>query len=403
MSPPPPTSRPGTARILLVLALLSLFPPISTDMYLSAMGDLGTYLQASPAATEMSLSLFFLGLCAGQLIVGPLIDRYGRKPPLLAGAALYVAASVGLLLVRDVNLFNALRFLQAVGACAGMVTGRAVVNDLGRGQAAARMMTVLVMLMTLGPILAPFTGSLLSVTLGWRSIFVFMVGIGVLALACTALALPETLPAGKRSRTGIVLTLPAFARLLARRDFLLPALTAALVQAAMFAFITGSAAVFQTGFGMGALAYGVLFGVVAAALVLFGHANSRLLRRFTPERILDAGLPLFLLAGVALSAVSGSDHMLAVAIPLWVAIGFVGLLTANAMSVTMEATHGAAGLGSALLGALQFGAAFLVSAAVALGSSGSALPMGLGIAVPGLLACLLWRLHRRAGPAVARA
>lgn len=393
-----PAPTPRIWLITAVLALLSMFPPVATDMYLSSMGELARALDASAEATGLSLSLFFLGLCVGQLVMGPLIDGYGRKAPLLAGVALFTLTSVGLLLTRDVLLFNTLRFFQAIGACAGMVVGRAVVSDLFSGRQAARMMTVLVMLMTLGPILSPFLGSLLATSLGWRSIFYTMVALGLASLLLTRAALPETLPPERRARAPFRTAFARLGLLLRRRAFIVPALVAACIQASMFAFISGSSGTFQTGFGLSAVHYGLLFGVIAAALVIFGQLNAWLLNHFDPRRILATGLPLQALAGAALLVLSGSGTLWLVATPLWLAIGLVGLLSANAMSITMEGSPEGAGIGSALLGGLQFGIAFLVSSAVSLGGGG-ATAMGLGIFLPAAAACLIWLTARPRGTA----
>ncbi|WP_226623378.1 multidrug effflux MFS transporter [Alloyangia pacifica] len=396
--PSQPLSAGRAAAITAVLGLLSIFPPLATDMYLAAMGDLAEAMHAEPSAAELSLSIFFLGLCVGQLVMGPLIDGYGRKGPLLAGTALFAATSIILPLLDDIALFNGLRFVQAIGASVGMVVGRAVVNDLYEGQRAAKAMTVLVMLLTIGPIVSPTLGSLLLEAYGWRAIFVFMTLVSLLALVLSLVLIPETLPAGKRAEAPFRSGLRTAKVLLARRGFVVSALIAGLVQGGMFAFITGSSGVFQGVFGLSALAYGLAFAVIAAALVLFGQLNTRLLDRFTPAQILTRGLPLFVLAGLALTLLSGSRSIWAFGVPLWIAIGLVGLLSANAMSLAMAEAREGAGIGSALLGAIQFGIAFTVSACVALGGSSTPLPMSLGLLLPALLALgLSVATGRRAG------
>jgi len=396
--PSKPLTPRHAAAITVVLGMLSLFPPLATDMYLAAMGDLAASMKASHSATELSLSIFFLGLCAGQIVIGPLIDGYGRKAPLLVGAALFTATSVALPLIGDITLFNLVRFLQAIGASAGMVVGRAVVRDLYDGQRAAKVMTVLVMLLTIGPIVSPTLGSLLLEAFGWRSIFYTMAMVSVVALVASVLILPETLPLAKRAsrpfRTGV-----STARtLLLRRGFLVPALTAGLVQAGMFAFITGSSGVFQGVFGLSSLQYGLVFAMVAAALVVFGRVNTLLLNRFTPGQILSCGLPAHVVAALALTLLSDTSSIGVFVAPLWLAIGLVGLLSANAMSIGMGAAHEGAGMGSALLGAIQFGIAFSVSSCVALGGSDTPLPMALGMLLPSGLATVLWMAARRHAP-----
>lgn len=373
-----------------VLALLSIFPPLATDMYLSALGDIARTMDASRAATELSLSLFFLGLCLGQLILGPLIDAFGRRRPLLAGTALFTLASVALLLTDDIATFNALRLLQAVGACAGMVVGRAVVNDLYRGAQAAKAMTVLVMLMTIGPVISPTLGSLLLQAFGWRAIFVAMVLVGAVALALSAAVIPETLPPAQRPPQPARNALRVAAGLLAGGGFLVPVLVAGLVQGGMFAFITGSSGVFQGLFGLSPLGYGLLFAAIAAALFVFGRINGHLLDRRAPATLLSCGLPVYALAALATVLLSGTPRLWLFVLPLWLAIGMVGLLSANAMALAMAAARAGAGVGSALLGAIQFAIAFAVSGCVALAGTQGALPMTLGLLVPAGLATLLW-------------
>ena len=395
-SPPPKHA----ATITATLGLLSLFPPLATDMYLAALGDLALSMRATHTAAEFSLSIFFLGLCLGQLLLGPLTDSYGRKAPLLIGIAIFGATSVALLLVDDIAWFNALRFLQAIGASAGMVVGRAVVKDLYDGRRAAQVMTVLVMLLTIGPIASPTLGSILLEAFGWRSIFATMAVISVLAFGLSLIVLPETLPAGDRKAQPLANGLRAAAALLSQRSFLGMALVSGLVQGGMFAFITGSSAVFQGIFGLGSLQFGVTFALIAAALVIFGKLNGALLNRFSPRQIVTAGLPLFLAATLILTLTSGTQSLWAFAVPLWLSIGMVGLLSANAMSMTMELSGKDAGMGSALLGASQFAIAFTVSSCVALGGKETALPMTLGLLVPACAATLLFQtLRERIRPA----
>ena len=373
-----------------MLGLLSLFPPLATDMYLAALGDLAVSMTASHTAAEFSLSVFFLGLCVGQLLIGPLTDACGRKGPLLAGTALFTATSIALPLMNDIGWFNTLRFVQAIGASAGMVVGRAVVRDLYEGQRAAQVMTVLVMLLTLGPILSPTLGSLLLGAFGWRSIFATMALISGVAFVLTVTVLPETLPAAQRKKRPFAQGVQTAKQLLSSGKFVTMALVAGLVQGGMFAFITGSSGVLQGVFGLSPIAFGIAFAAIAAALIIFGRVNGVLLRRFGPAQILRAGLPLFVVAALTLVLVSGTASLWVFIVPLWLSIGIVGLLSANAMSITMELADAGAGMGSALLGACQFAIAFTVSSCVALGGTGTALPMTLGLFLPAGLATLLF-------------
>ncbi|ASP19437.1 bicyclomycin resistance protein [Antarctobacter heliothermus] len=388
MNPPVLTPKRAVA-LTAVLGLLSIFPPLATDMYLAAMGTLADAMNASHASTELSLSLFFLGLCFGQLLIGPLIDGYGRKGPLLAGTALFAATSIALPLVNDIAIFNGLRFVQAIGASAGMVVGRTIVNDLYQGQRAAKVMTVLVMLLTIGPIVSPTLGSLLLATFGWQSIFVTMASVSLVALVLSQLIIPETLPADKRTNTPFRNGRKSAATLLTRWSFVIPAVMTGLIQGGMFAFITGSSGVFQGVFGLSALSYGLVFALIAAALILFGQLNSILLNRFTPKQILSRGLPIYVLATLGGLMMSGTSSIVLFVIPLWISVGMVGLLSANVMSIAMAETRDNAGMGSALLGAIQFAIAFTVSTCVALGGTDTPLAMSLGLLLPACAALLL--------------
>ena len=378
------------AAITATLGLLSLFPPLATDMYLAALGDLATSMGSTHTAAEFSLSIFFLGLCLGQLLLGPLTDTYGRKRPLLVGTALFTVTSIALPMVNDIAWFNALRFVQAIGASAGMVVGRAIVKDLYEGRRAAQVMTVLVMLLTVGPIASPTLGSILLEAFGWRSIFATMALISIVAFVLSLVVLPETLPVSARKSRPFIDGARAASMLLSQRRFMIMALVSGFVQGGMFAFITGSSGVFQGIFRLSSFEFGIMFAFIAAALIIFGKVNGVLLNRYNPEQIVTAGLPLFVASTLFLALVSGTQTLWVFVIPLWVSIGMVGLLSANAMSITMELSGEGAGMGSALLGAVQFAIAFSVSSSVALGGTETALPMSLGLLVTASFAAILF-------------
>ena len=376
--------------LIAILALLSIFPPLATDMYLAALGHLARDLNTSASAAEMSLSIFFLGLGVGQLIMGPLIDGYGRKIPLLFGTLLFIFSSIALIFVQDIVLFNGLRFLQAIGACAGMVISRAIVADLYEGQEAAKKMTVLVMLMTVGPIISPTIGSLLYEGFGWRSIFVVMVIVGLTALILSKLYISETLAREKRTKSPFKVVIENAKILLFQNNYIVPVIVGAFVQSAMFAFITGSSGVFQGIFKLDALHYGFAFAAIAVALFVFGSINKKLLDHYKPVQILTAALPIYVCVAIVLNLVAGTENLWIYCIPLWFNIGFVSLVSASAIALAMGAARERAGAGSALLGVLQFSIAFLVSTAVAIGGTDTTLPMSLGILIPAILACGLW-------------
>lgn len=364
-------------------------------MYLSAFSDIQVYLKASDGVLELSLSVFFLGLCIGQLLFGVIIDRVGRKTPLLVGAGVFCVTTLLLLFTTSANVFVALRFVQALGACAGMVVGRAVVTDLYSGQAAARTMTFLAMLMTLGPIVSPFLGGLLVTAFGWKSVFVAMLLIGLTALLLASAILPETLPKAARLTSPVMSVFRDYAKLLNARGFIVPAVVSAFIQAVMFSFITASSSVFQGVFGLNKITYGLAFGFVALGLAVASWGNHRLLAFWDVKTVVNRFLPVFVVAGVLLVLVSGTRDLLVLIVPLWFAIALVGLLNANCTAIAMEASRGMAGGGSALVGMLQLGVAFVCSAIVASQISASALPLALGVLIPASIAFMIWFAARR--------
>lgn len=388
-----PAPRPGSGdvrRIIPVLGMLAAFAPMTTDMYLPGFHQMEAWFGVPVGGVEITLSVFFLGLAIGQAFYGPLIDRVGRRGPLLAGIGLYLAATVACLLVDDIGVFTALRFLQAIGGCAGMVIGRAIIRDLFDARESARALSLLMVVMTLAPILAPVLGGFLVSHGPWQLVFWAMLAFGVLSGALVWWLIPETLPVERRQTHGLAGILRIWHGLVTDRRFIVPALVGGLAQACLFAFITGSPFVFMTLHGAGAQAYGGLFALIAAALIVGANLNVRALRHLPPERLLGLALGLNAVAGLATVAAAGTGSLVALLVPLWFAIGSLGFITANAAAVALSATGGNAGSGSSLIGMLQFGCAFLVSSLVAASQNGTAFPMTLAIAISGTLALLVW-------------
>ncbi|MFT4266202.1 MAG: multidrug effflux MFS transporter [Xenophilus sp.] len=388
-----------TTRLIAILGLLAAFAPLATDMYLPAFHQMALHFGVPEGGIEVTLSMFFLGLAAGQAIYGPLIDRWGRRGPLLAGIGLYTAATALCLSAADIGIFTGLRFLQAAGGAAGMIVGRAIVSDLFDAREGARALSTLMAVMTLGPILSPILGGFIIAHAGWRTIFLAMLAFGLLCITLVWRYVPETLPPARRQAQGPGGVLRVWLALLATPDFVLPALVGGLAQACMFAFITGSPFVFMTLHGVSAQGYGWLFALIASALVVFSQLNRGLLRRFQPGMVMGPALVLNCMAGLGTLAAAAADSLPGLLVALWLAIGALGLIGANAAATAMAASRSHPGSGSSLVGVLQFGFAFLVSGLVAALQNGTAWPMTGAIAACGALASLLWfmgpRLVRR--------
>jgi DHA1 family bicyclomycin/chloramphenicol resistance-like MFS transporter len=386
-------AQPRRSRLPLILGALTAFGPLSIDMYLPGLPEIAREFRSDAAAAQLTLSLFFIGMAAGQLLYGPLSDRVGRRAPLLFGCALFTLAGWACALAGSIEQLIALRLVQAIGGCAGIVIARSVVRDLYDARGSAQIFSLLMLVMGLAPITAPLIGGQLLLLFSWRAIFALLGGFGLLCLALVAFGLPETLPAERRSRAGPAAVLAIYGRLALDRTFLGYALASGLPMAAMFAYISGSPFVFIELYGVQPEHYGLLFGLNALGLIGASQLNRRLLARFAGERILAAALAAHMAAGllVALAALSGWGGLPGLLAPLFVCIASLGLIQPNATAAAL-APHGqAAGSASALLGALQFGVGAAAGALVGALHNGTALPMAATMAAcgaAGLLALL---------------
>jgi DHA1 family bicyclomycin/chloramphenicol resistance-like MFS transporter len=384
------SQRPSTTRLALILGTLSAFGPLSIDMYLPGLPAMARTFGADPASAQLTLSLFFVGLALGQSVYGPLADRFGRRWPLLIGCALYAVASCACALAPSMEVLIALRFVQAVGGCAGMVLARSVVRDLFNAQDSARMFSLLMLVMGLAPITAPLIGGQILLFFGWQAIFWLLGGFGLLCVALVWWGLPESLPPERRSSAGLGQALAVYGRLLADRSFMGYGLTGGLGMAGMFAYIAGSPFVFIELYGVAPQQYGWLFGLNALGLIAASQLNRWLLARTSAGAVLTVGAAVHAAAAVTLALVAalGLGGMVGLLVPLFVCIASLGLVSPNATAAAM-APHGAsAGSASALLGTIQFGAGAITGALVGAIHGASAFPMASVIAICGLASFL---------------
>jgi DHA1 family bicyclomycin/chloramphenicol resistance-like MFS transporter len=391
----------GRLRLLLVLGMLTAFGPMSIDMYLPALPALARNLGSDAAGVQLTLSSFFVGLSLGQLAYGPLADRIGRRPPLIAGIALFVVASAGCAMAGSLDALIAWRALQAAGACAGMVISRAVVRDRHAPEEAARVLSLLMLVMGLAPILAPLAGGWVLAHAGWRAIFWVLVAFGVACLIAVLAWLPETRPAHPARAVEGDARL-AWYRLLADRRFLRPTLGGALAQAGMFAYISASPFVFIEVYGVPAGAYGWLFGSNALGLIAASQWNRRLLSTRPMEHILKLAHAANAICGVLLVAVAatGVGGLPLLMVPLFGYIASLGLTFPNAAAASMASFPRQAATASSLFGTIQFALAAVTGTLAGRLHDGTALPMAGIIAACGLSAVgVQWMLGGRRGGA----
>nr|WP_239521999.1 multidrug effflux MFS transporter [Geodermatophilus sabuli] len=347
----------------LVLGAFVALGPLTIDMYLPALPTITDDLATTSATVQLTLTGTLLGLAAGQLVLGPLSDALGRRRPLLAGTALYVVASLLVLVAPSIGVLGVLRVLQGVGSAAGAVIAMAVVRDLFTGRAAATMLSRLFLVLGAAPVLAPTIGGELLRFTSWRGIFVVLALYGALLVAFGAWGLRETLPPERRSTSGFRGTLGTYRGLLQDRTYVGLVLVAGLTMAGLFSYVSGSSFVFQSQFGLDEQQFGLLFGAGAFWLIAATQLNPVVLRRWAPAQILVAGVIAGTIAGSVLLvlALTGTGGLLGVLIPLWAVLFCGGLALPNAPALALSRHGEAAGAAAALLGAVQFG----VGAAVA--------------------------------------
>ncbi|MDX6538395.1 MAG: transporter, family, multidrug resistance protein [Gaiellales bacterium] len=354
----------------------------SMDMYLPALPHVARSLGVSASATQVTITTFFGGLCAGHLVAGPLSDLWGRRRPLLLGYAVYVAATVSCAVAPSILALASARFAQGLAAASGMVLSRAIVRDLHTGSAAARMLSRLALALGSTAALAPLVGALLIGHTSWRGIFALQAAFGALLWLAVIAFLPEThLRAGRQG--GLRSLLHAFGRLLRSPSFTGNAAVLALSSGASFAIISASSFVVQDVYGRSATVFGVVFGSGAATIVALSLLNVRLLRGTPPIRVLRIGLAVNVVAAAALLvAVLAGMHLFVVAVFIVAVFGSWGaLIVPNATALAMADHPDSAGSASALLGIIQYATGAVVAPLVGLAGSGSAVPFAVVIAL----------------------
>jgi MFS transporter, DHA1 family, multidrug resistance protein len=380
----------------IILGTLTAFAPMAIDMYLPSLPAIGRDLGGGAGDVGWTLSAFMIAFGLGQLAYGPLSDLFGRKPPIYAGAVLFVVASFGCASAGSIAGITIWRLAQGFGAAAGPVVGRAMVRDLYERDEAARMLSMMAMVTSLAPLLAPILGGWILGWSGWRAIFVALAAFGVIAGLAAALGLPESHPRLKRMgarRGGVVRIALGLGR---ERRFAGYAFTGAAMFSGYFAFISATPYVFIEVYKVTPQTYSVLFGISVIGLMLSAWTNGRLLPRFGSDRMLLYGTRTVAVAGLALLAVGASGFG---GLPLLVAalVGFIccmGLILPNAMAGALALYPRDAGSASAVIGALQFGLSAAVGAVAGHLFDGSALPMtaimaGCGLTAAGLQLVLL--------------
>lgn len=351
-----PTAQSISLRLIILLASLNALVAAAIDMYLPAYPAIGADLQISAGQVQQTLTVFLVGLAVGQGVYGPLLDRYGRRHPLLVGVLLFTLGSALAALAHSFELLLLARFIQALGAAAGSVTPRAIVADTCDVDTAARVFSMLMQIMMIAPITAPIIGGAMLLVGPWQLIFWVLVVAGVLSGLFSLRMLPETLPVDRRVPISIRGILRNYFKLLAHPRFLLFTLASSFTVGALFTYISNSPFVFIQQYGLSPGQYSLVFAASASAMILTGQINLRLLRLYKPLEVLYMGLAGLIGASATLGVLvlTGLADVWSYAVILGLGLSMLGMITGNLTAVTMGYARQFAGIASSLMGMLQF-------------------------------------------------
>jgi DHA1 family bicyclomycin/chloramphenicol resistance-like MFS transporter len=389
---PPAKSRPTLTPVLLgVLALLSSFTPLSIDMYLPALPVIAVDLRGTAGDIQLTLSAFMIAFGFGQIFYGPAGDRFGRRPVILVGIAIYVVTSIGCAFAAEAGHLVLLRLLQGLSACGGVVLARTMVRDLAEKDQAARAMSLMMACTSIAPMLAPLIGGQVLWFMGWRAIFWVLAGIGLLALVVAYIRLPETLRPEYRQPLNIASILRRFGELVRHRAFMGYAFTSSFMFSALLSFLSGSPFVFIEKYGIAPRDYGLIFGGMIVFMTIGSLLNARFVRVFGAGTILRYAVIVPAVSGVAalvmglIEARYGTIGMWPFLLCFGPQIATISLIGPNSMAMALQRYPHMAGTASSLMGVMQFGIGAIFGAIVGQTFDGTIAPMTTAMGIAGAL------------------
>ena len=350
------TQSPNRAMPLLI-ALLATIGPLGIDMYLPSIPAMANALNSGEGAVQLSLMTFFIGLMLGQLVYGPLSDKYGRKPLIYLGLGIFVISSLGCAFAQTIEQLQWVRFVQGLGGSIGMVIAFAIIKDKFSGPMMGKMMSMVLAILGLSPVAAPLIGDALQHIGSWRAIFVFLAVYASIVILLIAKLLPETRANEHRATYQLNRTFHHYLNIIRDRQFIIYALTLCIAQAGFFAYIAGSASVFISEYQLSSTQFSLLFAVNAFGLIAAAILNPKLHEKFgvlKAYKLVNTGyfLTIAILFGCL---VSGFNTLVLMCIGLFIAITLLGFIMPTGSQLALMHQHQQAGTASALLGAMQFG------------------------------------------------
>lgn len=379
---------------ILILGTLTTLGPFSIDMYLPGFPAIATYLHTTTAAVSLSLSSFFIGISAGQLLYGPLLDRFGRKKPLYVGLTIYILASFGCVFVKTLDALIILRFVQAIGSCAAAVASVAMVRDLFPVKDNAKVFALLMLVVGASPMIAPAVGGYVTASLGWQSVFLILAAIAFIILIVVIFTLPESYAPDPTFSLKPRPILRNFSSVIIKPQFYTYAVSGAFAFSGLFAYVAASPLVFMDKYKVDGKTYGWIFALLSIGFIGSSQVNSVLLKKYKSDEIILMALvgqviiAAFFYIGASLNYFN-----------LYGTIGFiflflccVGLTNPNTAALSLAPFSRNAGTASSLMGAMQLGVGAIASIAVGMFSAGSAMPMAAIMALTSLIALLILRI-----------
>ncbi|WP_331888992.1 multidrug effflux MFS transporter [Williamsia sp.] len=380
---------PGPMMIF-VLAFMSAVSPFSTDMYLPAFPVMADEFGATTSQVQLTLTAFLIGLAFGQLVIGVLSDRFGRRIPMLVGAVACSIASAMCAIAPTIDFLTASRFAQGFAGSAGIVLARAVVSDRANGIAAARLFTAMMAIGSIAPVIGPVVGGLIVVGSGWRTVFWTLAAFNLVMMLGAVLFVPESLPKDRRQRSGARSLMASARGVLGNRHYVGYTLTLAFAFMVLFGFISASPFVLQNIMGLSTTAYSAAFATICASIAICSAVSMRLVAKYSPLQVLRGGVISLVgltLALLLATTVGGVPRWPTLLLMLLI-VGSLGFVFGNAIALASAQVRHAAGIGSAVLGATQFTFGAIASPLVGLGGDDAASPMGFTLFVAAVLSGL---------------
>ena len=373
-------------RMALLLGLLSAVGPFAIDMYLPALPEVASDLGTTEAIAALTLTAYFIVFGIAQMIYGPMSDAVGRRRPLLIGVSIFLAATIAASLAPDIGWLIAARAAQGLGAATLMAVPRAVIRDMATGPAAARMMAAIMIVISISPMLAPLTGSIVMAWGGWREIFAVLAGAALVSLLLILFVLPETLAAEHRQPVRLSAMLAGARRLLGDRRFMGLTMIGGFGMASFFVFLASASFVYTRQYGLSPTGFSLAFAVNAIGFFSASQFAGRLAERFGMERVISLAITGFAVAGLVLCGVvlSGIDALPVVVAGLFVANAFLGLVMPTAMVMSLDPHPDIAGLASSLGGTVQ-----MLTGGVMIAVTGPFLNNTSATMVPAIALCAL--------------